>query len=176
MEACAMAGRSVLLAATLIVIAASVTERAQGVHEQTRHDLFQTSDRCMACHNTLATSAGEDISIGFAWRPTMMANAARDPYWQAGVRRESIDHPESQAAIEEECSKCHMPMANFQSRFEKREPEVFSHLDFNSEKRIDRMAQDGVSCSLCHQIRPDNLGTRDSFVGGFVIDTTRPLG
>jgi len=106
----------------------------------------------------------------------MMANSARDPYWQAGVRRESIDHPESQAAIEEECSKCHMPMANRQSRFQKRAPEVFSHLDFGSEKRIDRMAQDGVSCSLCHQIRPDNLGTRDSFVGGFVIDTTLRLG
>jgi hypothetical protein len=171
-----MAGRGVLLAAMLILIAIPVTQRAQGVHEQTSRDLFQTSDRCMACHNTLATSAGEDISIGFAWRPTMMANSARDPYWQAGVRRESIDHPESQAAIEEECSKCHMPMANFQSRFQKREPEVFSHLDFGSEKRIDRMAQDGVSCSLCHQIRPDNLGTRDSFVGGFVIDTTRRLG
>jgi hypothetical protein len=176
MEACAMAGRGLLLAATLILIAIPVTQRAQGVAEQTKHDLFQTSDRCMACHNTLSTSAGEDISIGFAWRSTMMANSARDPYWQAGVRRESIDHPESQAAIEEECSKCHMPMANFQSRFQKREPEVFSHLDFGSEKRIDRMAQDGVSCSLCHQIRPDNLGTRDSFVGGFVIDTTRPLG
>ena len=23
----------------------------------------------------------------------MMANAARDPYWQATVRRETIDHP-----------------------------------------------------------------------------------
>ena len=170
-----MAGRGVLLAAVLTLMTVSVT-RALGAHEQTDRELFQTSDRCMACHNTLATSAGEDISIGFAWRPTMMANSARDPYWQAGVRRESIDHPESQAAIEEECSKCHMPMANFQSRFQKREPEVFSHLDFGSEKRIDKMAQDGVSCSLCHQIRPDNLGTRDSFVGGFVIDTTRPLG
>jgi hypothetical protein len=176
MEASVMAGRGVLLAAVLMLTAMPVTQRAEGGHDQTDRELFQTSDRCMACHNTLATSAGEDISIGFAWRPTMMANSARDPYWQAGVRRESIDHPESQAAIEEECSKCHMPMANRQSSFQKREPEVFSHLDFGSEKRIDRMAQDGVSCSLCHQIRPDNLGTRDSFVGGFVIDTTRPLG
>ena len=72
---------------------------------------FQTSDRCLACHNGLATSSGTDISIGFDWRPTMMANAARDPYWQAAVRRETIDHPESRAAIENECSICHMPMA-----------------------------------------------------------------
>jgi hypothetical protein len=171
-----MAGKGVVLAAVLMLIAGSATQRAQGARDQTDRELFQTSDRCMACHNTLSTSTGEDISIGFAWRPTMMANSARDPYWQAGVRRESIDHPQSRAAIEEECSKCHMPMANRQSTFQGVEPEVFSHLDFGSEKRIDRMAQDGVSCSLCHQIRPDNLGTRDSFVGGFVIDTTRPPG
>jgi hypothetical protein len=171
-----MVGRRVLVAAALVMLGTSAGERAQGPHDQIDRELFQTSDRCMACHNTLSTSAGEDISMGFAWRPTMMANSARDPYWQAGVRRELIDHPESQAAIEEECSKCHMPMANTQSRFQNREPELFSHLDFSSEKRIDRMAQDGVSCSLCHQIRPDNLGTRDSFVGGFIIDTTRPLG
>ena len=54
-----------------------------------KKELFQTSDRCFACHNGLSTSAGEDISIGFSWRPTMMANSARDPYWQAGVRRET---------------------------------------------------------------------------------------
>ena len=34
--------------------------------------LFTTSDRCMACHNGLVTPSGEDISIGVAWRPTMI--------------------------------------------------------------------------------------------------------
>ncbi len=139
-------------------------------------DLFQTSDRCFACHNLLQTSTGEDISIGLSWRPTMMANSARDPYWQAGVRRELIDHPNSKKEIEDECSKCHMPMARFQSRFEGRDGEVFSRLDFNSDDRIDRLAQDGVSCSLCHQIAKDNLGTPESLVGGFVIDTKRNRG
>jgi hypothetical protein len=41
---------------------------------------------------------------------------------------------------------------------------------------LDRLAQDGVSCSLCHQIQKEKLGTRESFVGGFVVDTTRPRG
>src|SRR5436853_4191657 len=122
-----------------------------------KKELFQTSDRCFACHNGLSTSGGEDISIGFSWRPTMMANSARDPYWQAGVRRESIDHAESKAAIEDECSKCHMPMARYQSKSEGKEGEVFSHLSFGSDNRIDQMAQDGVSCSLCHQITKDKL-------------------
>jgi len=139
-------------------------------------DLFQTSDRCFACHNTLSTPGGEDISIGFSWRPTMMANSARDPYWQAGVRRETLDHPKAKAEIEDECSKCHMPMARFQSRYEGREGEVFSHLEFGSDDRMDLLAQDGVSCSLCHQITKDKLGTRESLVGGFVVDTTRPRG
>src|SRR5690242_17925386 len=139
-------------------------------------DLFQTSDRCFACHNGLSTSGGEDISIGFAWRATMMANSSRDPYWQAGVRRELIDHKESKTVIEDECSKCHMPMARYQAKYEGTEGEVFSRLTPGSEERIDRLAQDGVSCSLCHQIQKDKLGTRESLVGGFVVDTTRPRG
>jgi hypothetical protein len=138
--------------------------------------LFQTSDRCFACHNGLQTPGGEDISIGFDWRPTMMANSARDPYWQAGVRRESIDHPESKAAIEDECSICHMPMARYESKLGGHEGTVFSHLPFNPGKSADRLAEDGVSCSLCHQIGKEKLGTRESFVGGFVVDTTKPKG
>ena len=139
-------------------------------------DLFQTSDRCFACHNGLATSSGEDISIGLSWRPTMMANSARDPYWQAGVRRETLDHPESKAAIENECATCHMPMAHFQSKYEGNDAEVFSRLTLRSDDRMDQLAQDGVSCSMCHQITSDKLGTRESFTGGFVVDTTKSKG
>jgi hypothetical protein len=149
---------------------------AGATNQKNALDLFQTSDRCFACHNGLSTPRGEDISIGFAWRPTMMANSARDPYWQAGVRRETIDHASSKAVIEDECSKCHMPMARYQSKFEGKEGEVFSRLSFDSDERIDKLAQDGVSCSLCHQIQKDKLGTPESLVGGFVIDTKKSRG
>jgi len=138
--------------------------------------LFETSDRCMACHNGLTSPSGEDISIGFDWRASMMANSARDPYWQAGVRRESIDHPEARAAIEGECSICHMPMATYEAKAQGREGEVFAHLPFDRDKREDRLAADGVSCSTCHQITEEKLGTRESFIGGFVVDTTRTKG
>jgi hypothetical protein len=136
---------------------------------QSKVPQFQTSDRCVACHNGLTTSIGEDISIGLAWRPTMMANSGRDPYWQAGVRRETMDHPESGAAIEDECSICHMPMARYESHLNNHEGTVFSHLGFLPDDRGDRLAADGVSCSLCHQIGREKLGTRESFVGNFVI-------
>jgi hypothetical protein len=69
-----------------------------------------------------------------------------------------------------------MPMARYQSKFEGKEGEVFSHLNFDSDERMDKLAQDGVSCSLCHQIQKDKLGTPESLVGGFVIDTKRSRG
>jgi hypothetical protein len=164
----------VLLLATFLASPQAAQER--GVAGRAAQPLFETSDRCMACHNGLTSPSGEDISIGFNWRASMMANSARDPYWQAGVRRESIDHPESRAAIEDECSICHMPMATYESRTQGREGEVFAHLPFDREKREDRLAADGVSCSTCHQITEEKLGTRESFIGGFVVDITRTKG
>jgi hypothetical protein len=131
---------------------------------------FQTSDRCVACHNGLRTASGEDVSIGLDWRSSIMANSSRDPYWQASVRRESTDHPESQASIEDECSVCHMPIPRYQAKLEGRKGEVFSHLPFDAEKKGNTAAEDGVSCSVCHQIGNQKLGTRDSFNGSFVID------
>jgi hypothetical protein len=130
---------------------------------------FQTSDRCIACHNGLSTSSGQDVSIGFAWRASIMANSSRDPYWQASVRRESIDHPESQAAIEDECSVCHMPISRFEAKLRGGAGQVFAHLPFDADKKESRDAEDGVSCSVCHQIAKDKLGTRESFNGGFVV-------
>ena len=135
-------------------------------------ELFRTSDNCMACHNGLSTSKGEDVSIGFDWRASMMANSARDPYWQASVRREVRDHAGSSAAIEHECSLCHMPMAHVQERSEGRTTGVFANLGRNAPRARAALAQDGVSCAVCHQIEPDNLGKPESFGGGFAIDTS----
>ena len=78
---------------------------------------------------TSSTPSGEDVSIGATWRSTMMANSARDPYWQAGVRRETIDHPTHAAAIQDECAACHMPMAQrIAQRRAAGKGEVFAHL------------------------------------------------
>src|SRR5688572_4280740 len=130
---------------------------------------FLTSDNCLACHNGMLAASGEDVSIGAAWRASMMANSARDPYWQASVRREAIDHPKAQEAIEHECSICHMPMAHTVAAAAGRAPEIFRLLPGKGSSDEHRLAADGVSCSLCHQISAERLGTRESFVGRFVI-------
>ena len=131
---------------------------------------FPTSDDCLACHNGLTAPSGEDVSIGTAWRASMMANSSRDPYWQASVRREVINHPSAQAAIEDECSVCHMPMSRASAAAAGRPGEIFRLLQSGPDASDEHhLAADGVSCALCHQIGSERLGTRDSFVGGFVI-------
>jgi hypothetical protein len=136
--------------------------------------LFRTSDRCIACHNGLTTASGEDVSIGLDWRASIMANSARDPYWQASVRRESIDHPESQTAIEDECASCHMPMARYQARTQGAQGQVFAHIAAAPAAPSRHEALDGVSCSLCHQLSAEKLGQPETFNGQFIIATPPP--
>ncbi len=135
---------------------------------------FVTSDRCIACHSGLHTSSGDDVSIGYDWRSTIMANSARDPYWHAGVRREVIDHPSAQSAIEDQCATCHMPMARFDAVTHGEHGQVFANI--SPAAPAHREAFDGVSCTVCHQITAPNLGTDASFDGRFEIDRGTALG
>lgn len=153
----------------------SRSETVRPPHPPLDSALFVTSDRCLPCHNGLTAPSGADVSIGFDWRATIMANSSRDPYWQGSVWREVLDHPAAQATIEDECSICHMPMQRYQARATGERGLVFARLP---EKRgsdpLDSLAADGVSCTLCHQIQDERLGDTSSFTGGFVIDTAPP--
>jgi hypothetical protein len=153
------------------------------------HLLFTTSNHCMSCHSQVHAQDGEDISIGIQWRASVMANSSRDPYWQASIRRETMDHPAATVAIEDKCSTCHMPMQRYQARAEGLRGEVLKYLGaVSSGAAMDEpegelenardikasLAADGVSCTVCHQIRDDNLGQPSSLDGGFLIDVTKP--
>jgi hypothetical protein len=140
-----------------------------------KHDptAFHTSERCVACHNGLKTSEGEDISIGFQWSASVMANSSRDPYWQASIRRETMDHPESSAIVQNDCSVCHMPAVRLADRDAHRDTHVFDRFPFqkltSKTSQLQRSAQDGVTCAVCHQIKPDGLGTAKTYNGNVVI-------
>ncbi len=138
-------------------------------------DNFRTADRCIACHKGVTAGGGTDVSIGFDWRASMMANAARDPYFQAAARREVMDYPEAAAQIEGECARCHMPMATFAALQDGRSGEVFANLPIGgADGPYADLAADGVSCSLCHQIQPDGLGSEESFTARFHISAETP--
>lgn len=78
-------------------------------------DDFSGSGNCALCHSRLTDEAGNDVSNDAQWRSTMMANAAKDPLWQAKISSEVDRNPHVQDVIEEKCSRCHMGMARYQA-------------------------------------------------------------
>jgi hypothetical protein len=137
---------------------------------------FAASGACAVCHENLTDDAGADVSIGAEWRGTMMANAARDPYWLATLRAEIAAHPDQREAIEELCARCHMPMAHFTAEARQSSTAILDGGFADPGHELHTWAMDGVSCSLCHQIREDGLGLPASYNGGYVIDHELPEG
>ncbi len=138
--------------------------------------LFSGSGNCATCHapggpNTqaLLDSQGRDVSPVNLWRSTMMANAARDPLWQAKVSAEVAEHPAYQSFIEDKCTTCHAPMGRTEAIHDGRSGYTLA------EAQQDPLALDGVSCTVCHQIQPTNLGSTTSFSGKYLIAEDRVI-
>ena len=132
--------------------------------------MFAPAGDCLACHNNLVSAHGEDVSIGASWRGSMMANSARDPYVLASVRKEMADHPSRAREIEDECAACHVPAGHRVAHAGGQPGRIFSRQPLrDADAELEAIARDGVSCTVCHQIAPDKLGTADSFNGNFAV-------
>lgn len=132
--------------------------------------MFAVSSECVACHNNLMSPAGEDVSIGASWRGSIMANSARDPYVLASIRREMLDHPSLGAGIQDECAACHMPASRQAASAAGSHTRVFwQQEDGAGAAALRALGNDGVTCTVCHQIAADRLGTRESFNGNFAV-------
>jgi len=125
---------------------------------------FTGSGNCANCHTNLSDSAGNDVSIGSHWRSTMMANAAKDPIWQAKVASEVSRTPGLKEIIEDKCTTCHMPMAYTQANADGTPASILDDGFLNPSNRLHELAMDGNSCTLCHQIL-------DPVLGKYTIDT-----
>ena len=138
---------------------------------------FVGSGQCAPCHHLLKDKAGKDMSIPGHWQSTMMANAAKDPLWQAKVASESKRNPAIKEIIEKKCVTCHMPMAWIQNQAMAPGQETSTkggilHEFVKKENALHALAMDGVSCSFCHQIQDKDLGTDKSFSGKYEVDTS----
>ncbi|QDU84500.1 hypothetical protein Pla163_16100 [Planctomycetes bacterium Pla163] len=134
----------------------------------------QLSSSCARCHSAapgasaLRDADGETVAPYDLWRGTMMANSALDPLWRAVVSVEVAATPSARAAIESKCLSCHAPMAD-QVGIDV--PDGASPIAvLHDEGMLGELARDGVSCTICHGIAPDRLGTAASFSAGFVLD------
>ena len=148
---------------------------ALGLHPQglVENGRFSTAGACEECHRTAASAtalkdaAGRTVGMVDLWEGSMMANAGRDPLWRAVVSAEVAATPAAAAAIESKCMTCHTPMAVTDARLVGDPDPGLDVIASGTERG--HLATDGVSCTVCHQIEPDGLGTPDSLSGGYTI-------
>lgn len=127
------------------------------------NDWFRGSGTCEGCHGhdpaALAgvDEDGNDVNLVDDWRSTMMANSARDPFWQAKVSHEVLVNPGHQAELEDKCTSCHAPQGRHNKHLLGLGPYSMAELV------VDDVALDGVACVACHRLGTDSLG--DLFSG-----------
>ncbi|MCU0415120.1 MAG: cytochrome c family protein, partial [Ignavibacteriaceae bacterium] len=129
--------------------------------------LFSGSGNCILCHSSNGSAMtwnGIDVSPITYWRSTMMGNASKDPLWRAVVAEEVNNFPQHQELIESTCLKCHSPMGYTQAIYNGQTGYSMAEL------KQDPLANDGVSCTACHQIKPNNFGTQQSYSGNYIIE------
>jgi len=135
--------------------------------------LFSGAGNCAFCHDPWnaerAGQPGETAVLASDWRATMMAHAFKDPLWRAVMEAEVKGRPELKSFIENKCQTCHAPLARSQA-----------HADGTNELSFaaavaSPLANEGVGCTICHQIQPGNLGAQASFSGHFLIGTNREI-
>jgi hypothetical protein len=140
---------------------------------------FTTADQCAQCHaandqsTALRDAKGRDVSPASSWRASVMANAARDPFYLSAFSHEIATHAGATAAVEQTCVRCHAPEADVEARAAGGRV-TFAQLTTATTPEA-HLGREGVACSLCHQIAPDNLGDVSSFTGGFVMNDLRAI-
>ena len=143
--------------------ASSITNSATG-------DRFEMASECAQCHDGIADSSGNDVSIVSSWSGGMMANAAYDPLWQAKVESEGVRHAKLKDRLEPICARCHMPMAVYEAKATDQDFLLTGTGLLNSENALHELGMEGVSCTFCHQIQPQGLGTEATFSGQPLLD------
>lgn len=102
---------------------------------------LETPDKCDNCHG------GYNLAVepAYNWRGSMMAQAARDPFFYAGLTIANQDAPESGDL----CIRCHSPAGWLEGRSI---PTDASALNLNDRQ--------GVQCDFCHKfVKPTPIGT-----------------
>ena len=136
-------------------------------------EYFLPSTRCAGCHGK--DSLGEanvnedlvDVNLYDRWSASMMGLSARDPLWRAKVSQEKLVNPPHGMALEDKCTSCHAPMGRYNAHYNG--ATYYGIADFDN----DSLGVDGVSCTGCHTIGANGLGT--TFSGEIPYDTTRHI-
>ncbi len=155
---------------------------------------FVTSDQCAGCHDASATLTPSrpdlpsmlfylqptppqtvNLSTHGEWRYSMMGLAGRDPIFFSQLNSEVTlhgnlkNHPgQGKEFVQDLCLHCHGVMG--QRQYHDDTGRFFTRdilQDPNS--MYGALARDGISCTVCHRIAAQGLGTPASFTGNFNV-------
>ena len=164
------------VSAVVLLFLSSVTAHAENPNFETSH--FSGSGNCSQCHDGLTDLSGQDVSIVKDWGPSMMANSTKDPFWLAKVATEMERNSHLTGIINDVCTKCHAPIANYEiTSIQGSELTMFGADGIlNPSHPLYDAAMNGVSCTVCHQIEDSaDLGRLAGFSGNYTIDETQKL-
>ena len=130
------------------------------------------------------------------WTASPMGLAGRDPIFFSQLQSETNNLPELTTCIENTCLHCHGVMGQrqlaidtpasddpgckdlftipppdqvpFGKPFRKEMVTQWPGAEFNVDQKYGALARDGISCSVCHHISTQDLGTPNSYTGNFV--------
>src|SRR5271166_523447 len=156
---------------------------------------FITSDQCAACHDASATLTPSrpdlptmlyylqpmppktvNLSVSGEWRYSMMGLAGRDPIFFSQLNSEVTlhgnlkNHPgQGKEFVQDLCLHCHGVMG--QRQYHDDTGRYFTRDILRDPNSIyGALARDGISCTVCHRIAAEGLGTPASFTGNFNLD------
>lgn len=135
-------------------------------------EFFRVAKDCALCHssspraNAMRSATGDDVSPHGLWNATMMGNAFKDPYFHAQMQKESLSQGQAVQAI---CLRCHTPMAHHTRKLKGESAPLLADV------AADPLAQDGVSCTMCHQITAEGLGEERTFSGRPIVGKERKI-
>ncbi len=153
---------------------------------------FLTSDSCVGCHDASylqnsrlpammlpnpASNNYFNLSEWSEWNGSMMSQSGRDPVFHAQLESERALRPAYKDYISDFCFSCHAPMGQRQFHLDNKgeyfTPEILLSTpdSTNADPKMAKygaLARDGVSCTVCHHITPEKLGTEESFNAQFV--------
>lgn len=150
--------------------------------------MFITSDQCIGCHDATQNNAalpnmvymlpGTQTTLNLSpygeWRASMMGLAGRDPIFFAQVESERKLFPELAAQIDNKCFSCHGVMGQRQFEHDTNNTKPFVHgmateIPPGKLAPYGALARDGISCTVCHRISAEGLGTPETYTGQFKL-------
>lgn len=146
---------------------------------------FVTSDQCQSCHsgdnspfgpNMVADNGKVDLSPFGEWSWSMMGLAGRDPVFYAQLESEVALHPAqgqmTPESIQNTCLRCHGVMGQRQFHLDKGDTPNFLVAEaLDPFSKYGGLARDGISCTVCHQIAPNDDVSLDTIdTGRFAVN------